>query len=186
MVEEKSESSVLQIEVEQLRQEVAELRDKYMRAIAESENRQKRLVREQRDLVRQAVADAVIQFLQPLDHMENALQFVNTGGSEELRNWARGFEMILAHFKEALAQQGIIAFDSHGKPFDPHKHEAVEMVETEEQPEGVIIEELHRGYEMEGRVLRPARVKVAKSPASDEEKSENQTTTPEKKDEPKK
>lgn len=175
MTEEEKGESVLQMEVEQLRKQVAELQDKYMRTMAESENRQKRLVREQSDVIRHAVADVVLQFLGPLDQMENALQFVGDG-SEELQNWARGFEMILSHFKEALAENGIIAFDSHGEPFDPHKHEAVEMVETEEHPEGMVVEELHRGYEMEGRVLRPARVKVTKLPAPEEKESIEQKT----------
>lgn len=160
----------LQIELQRVRQELTETKERYLRAMAESENRQKRMAREQREQIRHAVADAVISFLQPLDHMESALKFLEQS-SEEVRNWAIGFEMILGHFKEALASQGIIAFDSKGQAFDPHRHEAVEAVETSDQPEGVVIEELHRGYEMEGRVLRPARVKVSKSPAVESSES---------------
>lgn len=181
--EEEITTSATQIEVEQLRKEVQELRDKYMRTMAESENRHKRLAREQSDVIRHAIADVILDFLTPLDQMENALQFVESG-SEELQNWARGFDMILSHFKEALAQKGIIAFDSHGQPFDPHKHEAVEMIETDEHPEGMVVEELHRGYEMEGRVLRPARVKVAKLPAPETNESDTKQKESEKEDEP--
>lgn len=161
----------LRIELQRIRNELNELKEKYLRSMAESENRQKRMVREQRESIRHAVADAVISFLQPLDHMENALNFLEQS-SEEVRNWATGFDMILSHFKEALASQGIIAFDSKGQAFDPHRHEAVEAIETNDLPEGVVMEELHKGYEMEGRVLRPARVKVSKAP--EQESSETQ------------
>jgi molecular chaperone GrpE len=161
----------LRLEMQRLRSELSEVKEKYLRSMAESENRQKRMVREQRESIRHAVADAVISFLQPLDHMENALKFLEQS-SDEVRNWATGFEMILGHFKEALSSQGIIEFDSKGQAFDPHRHEAVEAIETSDLPEGVVMEELHKGYEMEGRVLRPAKVKVSRAP--EEEKAENE------------
>ncbi len=166
--EEEAPKSVSEIELETLRKESAEYKDKYFRAIAEAENSRKRMSREQSERMQHAIADMLQDFLQPLDQLENALAFAEQG-SPEVANWAHGFQMILGQFREILSSRGISPFQSKGERFDPHHHEAIEMVETEEHPEGTILEELVKGYRMGERTLRPAQVKVAKAPAKLEE-----------------
>jgi molecular chaperone GrpE len=154
--------SIANTELDQLKNELTDYKDKYLRLLADAENARKRLQKERKDIVDYAVQNAVIDLLHPLDHLENALKFAKEM-SDEIKQWAFGFEMILTQFRDALAANGIVAFESLGKVFDPHIHEAVETVEIDSIPAGVIVEECTRGYKMGERVIRPARVKVAKA-----------------------
>jgi len=144
------------------KQEAAEYKDKYLRNLAEMENSRKRLQKEKLDLTQYAIQNVILDFLPPLDHLENALRFTEQA-SPEVKHWATGFEMILTQFKDALANNGITTIVSVGTPFDHDSHEAVEMVATDLHLEGTVVEEHVRGYKMGDRVIRPARVKVAKS-----------------------
>lgn len=150
-------------ELRAMQKEIVEYKDKYLRLLADSENSRKRLQKERQDISRYAVESLVVDILRPLDNLENALRFAQDM-SDEVRNWAFGFQMILTQFRDVLAQQGITSFDSLGKSFNPHDHEAVEMVESTTMPEDTIIEESVKGYKMGDRTIRAARVKVAKSP----------------------
>ncbi|MFI5334132.1 MAG: nucleotide exchange factor GrpE [Chlamydiales bacterium] len=157
-----------QDKLQQLETELNELKDKYLRSLAEMENARKRMQKEKQEMTRFAVENAFAEILSPLDNFENALGFAGKM-SEETRNWALGFQMILTQFKDALTEQGIQAFDSVGTLFDPHKHQAVEVEETEEKPDGTIVQEFVKGYRCGERTIRPARVKVAKAPGRKEE-----------------
>jgi molecular chaperone GrpE len=138
-----------------------EYKDKYLRLLADAENARKRMQKEKHELTRYAVENLIVDFLHPLDNLENALRFAQEM-SDEVKNWAFGFQMILTQFKDILTQQGVTTIESKGQVFDPHLHEAIEMIETSEQSPGTIIEESVRGYKMGDRTIRPARVKVAK------------------------
>ena len=157
--------TVAELELENLRREASEYKDKYVRAIAEAENTRKRLAREQSEGAKHLVCEVICEVLQPIDQLEMALGHVDNA-SDEVKNWAIGFEMILNQFKEMLSSHGVEPFESVGHTFDPHFHEAVEMVEGEE--DGLIVEEVARGYKMGDRVVRAARVKVSKKGEKDE------------------
>lgn len=146
-------------------EELKECKEKQLRLLAEMENTRKRLVKEKQEMIRFATDNVVAEFLKPLDNLENALQFTEQA-SDEVRNWAMGFQMILTQFKDALAEVGVTSFSSQGELFDPHRHDAVEIEEREEIAEGTIIQEYTKGYRSETRTIRPARVKVAKKPSS--------------------
>lgn len=160
--------SITQGELDQLRKDAAEYKDKSLRLLAEMDNARKRMQKEKHDLTQYAVQNVIVDFLNPIDHLENALQFTQQM-SDEVKNWAFGFQMILNQFKDALASNGVVPFKSEGTPFDPHCHEAVEMVETEQCLPGTVVEESIRGYKMGDRIIRPARVKVAKALAEEAE-----------------
>jgi len=138
-------------------------KDKYFRALAEQENMRKRIQKEKQDVARFGIENAISEFLPAIDNFENALRFAENGSSE-VKNWAIGFEMILSQFKETLHNHGIVSFHSQGNTFDPEFHEAVEILETADYPDGSIIQEFTKGYKSAGRTIRPARVKVAKHP----------------------
>ncbi|MCH9617465.1 MAG: Protein GrpE [Chlamydiia bacterium] len=151
--------------------EASEFKDKYFRALAETENAKKRLMQEKKDLIAYSVSNIVEDMLGPIDSLENALGFTDNL-SDELKNWAIGFKMILEQFKGALANHGVTSYDSVGKPFDPHYHEAIEMVETDKHQEGTVIEELMKGYRQDKRIIRVAKVKVAKKISDNKENKE--------------
>lgn len=139
-----------------------ECQEKYLRLLAESENARKRMQKERQELTKYAVENVIAEFLNPLDSFEKALQFAESG-SEEVKRWAVGFEMILGQFKQVLSNHGVEEFESLGKHFDPHFHEALEVLETSDHEPGTIIHEFAKGYKIGDRVVRVARVKVAKS-----------------------
>lgn len=153
-------------ELRKIMKEASEYKDKYLRLLADVDNSRKRLQKEKQELTRYATENLIVEFLSPLDNLENALRFAQDM-SEEVRNWAFGFQMILAQFKDILTQNGVVAIDSLNSAFDPHFHEAVEMVETNKTP-GTVIEECMKGYKIGDRVIRPARVKVAKAETESE------------------
>ncbi len=140
-----------------------EYKDKYLRLLAEMDNMRKRMQKEKQDMTRFAIDNVMGEMLGPIDNLENALQFTQHL-SEEMRNWAQGFQMILGQFKEVLSNHGITHFKSEGMRFDPHLHHAIEKEETDEKPEGTILKEYVKGYRHGERVVRPAQVKVAVLP----------------------
>lgn len=159
-------------ELKGLQGEILEYKDKYLRLLADADNTRKRLQKEREEINRYAVESIVTDLLSPLDNMENALKFAQEM-SDEVRNWAFGFQMIAEQFKDILAQKGVVPFKSMEELFNPDLHEAIEMVESDTHPEGIVIEECIKGYKMGERVIRPARVKVSKSKNILEKESKN-------------
>lgn len=153
--------SISELELERMRYESQDYKNKYFHALAESENARKRLMKEKQEMIQYSIQNIICDFLVPIDQMENALKYADKI-SEEVKQWSIGFQMVLTHFKDVLSNNNVESFESVGKVFDPHFHEAVEMIETNEYPPGVIVEECLKGYKIGNRVIRPARVKVAK------------------------
>jgi molecular chaperone GrpE len=81
---------------------------------------------------------------------------------QDLPAFLKGVEMILAHLYEMLKEYGLRPIEAGGKPFDPHYHEALMQVENKDLPEHTIVEELQKGYLLNDRVIRTAKVKVSK------------------------
>ncbi len=160
------------VQEEPVKNEAEEYKDKYLRLLAEMENTRKRLQKEKQEMMRFAVENIVSEFLTPIDNLENALKHTQ-GMSPETLNWVRGFEMIASQFKDVLAQNGITPFNSMGAAFDPHQHEAVEVEELEECKDGTVLHEFVKGYKSHNRIVRPARVKVAKKKVPTQETETN-------------
>lgn len=148
---------------EEKQKDIDEYKDKYLRALAEIENMRKRLQKEKEEVVRYTVENTIGEFLNPLDNLDNALKFADQA-SEEVKKWAIGFQMIVSQFREVLHNHGIVPFHSEGCHFDPHYHEVMEIVETDEFPDGKILEEFSKGYKSSHRVIKPARVKIVRKP----------------------
>ena len=142
---------------------VDDFKNKYLRALADMENLRKRLQNEKQETIAYAIDNMVIDFLTPLDNLENALSYTDNL-SPELKNWAHGFKMIANQFKDALETHGVRPYTSVGQPFDAHLHEGLEMVETDKHEDGTVISEIVKGYKRGDRILRVAQVKVAKRP----------------------
>lgn len=144
-----------------------DFKDKYFRLLAEMDNTRKRMQKDKHEMTRFAIENVIAEVLGPIDTFENALGFTEKM-SEETRNWSKGFEMILSQFKDILSNHNIVSFHSIGEIFDPHHHEAVEVEETDDHPEGTILKEFLKGYKSGDRVIRAARVKVARKPTKKE------------------
>jgi molecular chaperone GrpE len=153
------EASGLGTELQKLNAERDSLLDRLARAQAEFENARRRATKEQQDFRDYAAADAIKTLLPVIDSFERALQVESEPG--DFRN---GVELIYKQLQDALAKLGVRAIPAKGEQFDPHVHEAIEMVETSDAADHEVIEELQRGYKIKDRLLRPAMVKVAKNP----------------------
>ncbi len=147
------------VELQKLKAERDSLLDRLARAQAEFENARRRAAKEQQDFRDYAAADAIKPLLPVLDSFERALQV-----KSEPADFRSGVELIYKQLQDALAKVGVRAIPAKGELFDPHVHEAIEMVETTEAPDHEVVEELQRGYKIKDRLLRPAMVKVAKNP----------------------
>jgi molecular chaperone GrpE len=165
-------ATISEEELNQIKKEVAEYKDKYIRQLAEMENMRKRLQKEKQEMIQYSIQNVIVDFLNPIDHYENALKFADQA-SDEVKHWALGFQMILSQFKDVLANNGVTGFQSTGMLFDPNLHEAVEMVATNDCPAGTVVSESVKGYKMGGKTIRPARVTVAMQVSKDEQKSIN-------------
>lgn len=146
-------------ELQKVRAERDMLVDRLARLQAEFENARKRTAREQQDFREYAVADAIKALLPSLDSFERALQ-TSARDKSEFRG---GVELIYKQLQDALQKLGLRAIPAKGEPFDPHLHEAIEMVETSDVDDHQILEELQRGYKLKDRLLRPSMVKVARN-----------------------
>jgi molecular chaperone GrpE len=163
-------------ELAKLREEAgkaAEHWDRFLRTAAEFENYKKRAARERQDAMRSSQERVVAALLPVLDNLERALEAAH---KHDAKNDAllQGIDQVQAQFRRTLEEFGLEEVKAHaGHPFDPNFHEAVGHVESEEHPDGVIINQLQRGYKMADRLLRPARVVVSKGAPANGESSES-------------
>ena len=153
------EQSGADAELQKLKAERDSLLDRLARAQAEFENARRRAGKEQQESRDYAVADAIKSLLPVVDSLERALQ-VKSDAAE----FRSGVELIYKQLQTALAKLSVNAIVSKGEAFDPHYHEAIEMLETTDAADHEVLEELQRGYKFKDRLLRPAMVKVARNP----------------------
>jgi molecular chaperone GrpE len=138
----------------------AENQDKFLRTLADFDNYRKRTRQEMEDAGRNAVKNLVADLLGVLDSFERALQ--HTGGSEGSEAVREGVLLIHRQLLDTLVKHGVQPIEALGEPFDPQFHEAIMRVEpSDEHPAGTVVEELRKGYLLQGRVLRATLVKVA-------------------------
>ncbi|HEY7856495.1 MAG TPA: nucleotide exchange factor GrpE [Terriglobales bacterium] len=147
-------------EVQKIIDERDSLRDKWIRTAAEADNFRKRSQRELQEARVFATGEAVRPFLVVLDGFERALHHTN-GKKPDAGEVRKGLELLHRQLQDAAREVGLEPVEALGQPFDPHVHEAIEMVPTDEAPEGHVVEELQRGYRLRERLIRPAMVKVA-------------------------
>lgn len=166
-------------ELEQLRSrleardlEAKELQERLLRQAAELENFKKRIAREKEDSIRYANEGLIKDLLPILDNLERAVDHAQGGGNG--KPLLDGVELVLKDFLETLGKHGVKQVSARGEKFDPEKHEAIAQVESEGHEPKAVVEEYHKGYYLLGRLLRPALVSVAKSPESNEKKSEEE------------
>lgn len=149
-----------QVELDQLRGENDQLKDRYARLQAEFDNARKREVKEKQDARDYAVQGAIEPFLGVMDNFALALKA--DGSAEQLR---AGVELILKQMDDALRNLNVQAVETVGTQFDPRVHEALGSIETKEHPDHEVLEEIRRGYKLRDKLLRPALVRIAVNPS---------------------
>ena len=153
----------LEQELHSLKQEHETLQSQYMRIAADFDNFRKRQSRDQEDIRQQLVCSTLSEILPVVDNFERARQQLNPEG-DEAQALHRSYQGLYKQLVDVLKQQGVARMEVVGQLFDPTLHEAVLREESTEQPEDVVIEELQRGYHLNGKVLRHALVKVSMGP----------------------
>ncbi len=137
-----------------------ELETKYLRALADYQNLEKRVEREKDNFVKFANAILILKMLPILDNLERA--------QETLKD--QGIELVIKQFKEALSSEGVTEVEAEGKEFNPEHHEAVEKVEGEE---GKVVNVIERGYKLGEKVIRPAKVTIGSGASADPASSQS-------------
>lgn len=136
--------------------------DKYIRAHAEFENAKKRLDKEKGDFQKYANESFVIDFLPIIDSLEISEKHIKE--AKDFKAVQEGVDMIHAQIQKFLKDIGVEKVRTAGEKFNPHLHEAIETVEVNDKEEDLIVEELKPGYMFNGRLLRPASVRIVKKP----------------------
>jgi len=147
-------------QIEQLQQEAAEHKDRYLRSVADMENLRKRVAREKEDIRRRATAALIEDLLPALDNMQMGLSSVDT--HPEAKEIAKGFEMVVAQMNQILSSHGLEAIEpAVGTGFDHNLHESVAMQPSADVEEQHILSVMRIGYKLNDHLLRPASVVVS-------------------------
>ena len=148
-------------EAEAARAEAAANYDRYVRAVAELDNYRKRTVRMRAEARDETLRDVLLQVAPILDNLRRALR----QETQEVDALKQGIELICGQFNDVLKGYGLAEIESVGQPFDPEVHEALAEVPDGEHPPGTVIEEMEKGYKLNDKVVRYARVVVSKASA---------------------
>tara|TARA_Y100000310_G_scaffold335593_1_gene418008 strand:+ start:602 stop:1126 length:525 start_codon:yes stop_codon:yes gene_type:complete len=143
-------------EIEQLQGKIQELTELLQRTQADSENYRKQTEKRIQDINQFAAKSIIIQILPILDNFELALK--NTGANQ--KDFTKGVELIYSQLFTVLENQGVKTIQTENQEFNPYYHEALMKINSEKQ-ENTIIEELQKGFMMNDKVIRPAKVKVS-------------------------
>jgi molecular chaperone GrpE len=155
VAESRGETERLKEEVERLNYELRRKHEMYVRNLADFDNYRRRAERERAQAAQAGKRDLILRLLEVMDDFERALRHDNP------QSLAVGMRAIHRRLAGLLSAQGVAAFDSQGKYFNPLMHEAVDTVKSEQAEPGTVIEEVSRGWRLGDELLRPARVKVA-------------------------
>lgn len=169
--EEKKEKTQIDLLKERLaksEEQNKELEDRLLRLAAEFDNYKKRMAKEFGYLIKNANENLILQLLDTLDNFQRALNSAKT--SNDYENFHKGVELIYNHLKEILTKEGLKEIEALSKPFDPNFHEAVTQAESDKYDEGVVMDEISKGYMLNDRLLRASKVVVSKGKPKEEKK----------------
>jgi molecular chaperone GrpE len=156
----------LEKQLEELRNEKADIYDKFLRKAADFDNYRKRTEKERREQQQYALMGFLSELIHILDNFERAFEHSDEQSSPE---YQKGVELIYRQLRDLMEKKGLRPMHSEGKPFDPNIHEAISREQREDLPENTVLEELQKGYFFRDKLLRPALVKVSYKPAEPDE-----------------
>ncbi len=156
-----SETELLEQRVKELEEQNAELQGELLRKQADFENFRKRMFRERQEAVEYANSKLLLDLVDVIDNFERAIK--SSDDSQDFKSFHEGIELIEKQFTSMLENKwGLKRFDSVGEEFDPEKHEALMAEERDDVETETVMEDFQKGYMLHDRVLRHAKVKVAK------------------------
>jgi len=156
----KTEADPLKERLAKSEEQVKELEDRLLRLAAEYDNYRKRTAREFECLCQNANENLILKLLDTLDNFERA--FDSAKASNDYQNFREGVELVYTHMKDILTKEGLKEIEAIGKPFDPNFHEAVTQAESDKYEEGMVMDQMTKGYMLNDRLLRASKVVVSK------------------------
>ena len=150
---------LLEEEVARLQSALDEQQQKWLRAQADFDNFRRRTQKEKDQLGKYASMKLIMELVPVIDNFERAMTSVPQHAEAE--SFVKGIDMIFRQLDQVLKGEGLIVMETVGHPFDPEFHQAIMQVESEEHEEGIVVEEVQKGYMLKDKVLRPASVKVS-------------------------
>lgn len=154
----------LRAQLADVQAQIQQCRDDYLRVVAEMDNLRRRTAREIDSAQRYAVEKFAGDLLEVRDSLEMGIAAA-AGGGESVR-LQEGMQATLRLIDKAFERAGLTVLDPQGQPFNPERHEAMATQESPEQAPGTILAVVQKGYLLNGRVVRPARVLIAREPAN--------------------
>ncbi len=151
-----NESEIPEADIEESAKQSA---DQLLRLKADFENTKKRLEREKQDSIRYANERLLAEVLPIMDDLDRAMASLKEGHDPE--QVAKGLKLAQEAMHKVLERHGVTEIKGIGEDFDPNLHEAVGVVESTEEKEGTVVDEIQRGYLLNGRLIRPSRVRIA-------------------------
>ncbi|TDF96758.1 nucleotide exchange factor GrpE [Paenibacillus piri] len=153
------QGSVEAPEIEQLRKEADDNYQRFLRTQADFDNFRRRTRQEKEEFAKYASLKLIEQLLPVVDNFERAL---NAGKEvSDTDALLKGVDMIFRQLSQVLGNEGLQSMETVGQPFNPEFHQAIMQVESDEYDEGIVVEEVQKGYMLKDKVLRPAMVKVS-------------------------
>lgn len=149
-------------ELQKAQEEIASLKDRYLRTVAEMENFRRRLAREKQDIIRSAASGLIESLLPVLDNMRLGLQ--SAENHPEAREVTKGFSMVNEQLQGVLREQGLETLEPQNEEFDPNLHDALTQQPSDEVEEGKVLQTVRVGYRLNDRLLRAASVIVSSGP----------------------
>ncbi len=178
IAEPKTDKDEMVLKIEKLESENAELKDKFLRKHADFENFRKRMFKEKEDSIKYANSNLLGDLIPIIDDFERAIN--SADDSKDFDTFLKGVELIEKQFASMLEKKwGLKRFDAKGESFNPEKHEAFMMEESSSVSEPKVVEVFQKGYQLNDRVIRHAKVKVSMPVQTNEADSEKNEIKPE-------
>ena len=159
--EDNTSENNLEVQIGSLQKQIEEQKDKFLRLYADFDNYKKRTAKERSELILTAGKDIMTAMLPVSDDMDRAIKYMNE--SEDLTTIKEGLNLVYAKFKNTLEQNGLKSIPSIGEIFDVEKHEAItEIPAPNDEMKGKVVDEVEKGYYLNGKLIRYAKVVVGK------------------------
>lgn len=161
-----------QEEIDSLKKQLADEKDRYLRLAAEFDNFRKRAIREQEEFRKYANEKLILDLIDVWESLERGIE--NSKNTDNKDKLITGMELVYKQFRDVLEKNGLVPIKSVGEKFDPYKHEAMMQTETDGCEDDIVLEEFVRGYMLNNRVIRYSKVRVSKKKEPDNKQEEDE------------
>ncbi|MBV6712593.1 nucleotide exchange factor GrpE [Paenibacillus chitinolyticus] len=146
-------------DLDELRKAAEESQQRLLRAQADFDNFRRRTRQEKEEFAKYASLKLIEQMLPVIDNFDRAL--VSSRETQDFEALTKGIEMVYRQLEQLMTQEGLTPIEAVGQPFNPEFHQAIMQVESDDYEEGIVVEEVQKGYMLKDKVIRPSMVKVS-------------------------